>query len=388
MAETFKRPTRFGFTRLSASLMWLLAVLGGCDSNNAFVPPPPPEVGVANPLVRDVTRYAEFSGRTEAVQVVEVRARVEGILLESVAPAGTMVQEGDVLFRIDPEKFVAERDAAAARVQRAEAELKVAQVKLDRIRDATAQGATNQFELLSAEAAAETAAADLEVSRRELAIKQLSVDYTDVRAPLTGEIEAGAPDIGSLVGAIGSSRLTRIYDTTRLHVWLTVPDRVFLQAAGASERATSAPSYPIEIATENDTGFPHDGLIDYVDPAADVQTGTLRLRAKLDNEQGVFKPGLFVRCRLVTGKIEGALLVPEAAIGSSQIGRYVMVLSEDGKVQTRPVTLGPPDGALRVIESGLDPSDRVIVRGLLRARPGQPVTAVEDAIATVTAETP
>lgn len=383
---------QFGSLRRRAAWPALLtcaaAVLSGCDGDNAFVPPPPPEVGVANPLVRDVTRYAEFSGRTEAVQVVEVRARVEGILLESVAPAGTIVREGDVLFRIDPEKFVAERDAAAARVQRAEAELKVARVKLDRIRDATAQGATNQFESLSAEAAAETAAADLEVARRELAIKQLSVDYTEVRAPLTGEIEAGAPDIGSLVGSIGSSRLTRIYDTSELHVWLTVPDRVFIQAAGSSERTTSAPSYPIEIARENDTGFPHAGLIDYVDPAADLQTGTLRLRAKVSNEQGVFKPGLFVRCRLVTGRIEDALLVPEAAIGSSQIGRYVMVLGEDGKVQTRPVTLGPPDGALRVIETGLDPGDRVIVRGLLRARPGQPVNAIEEAIAPAEAESP
>lgn len=384
--------TRLGSLRWRAAWPALLAcaaaVLSGCDGDNAFVPPPPPEVGVANPLVRDVTRYAEFSGRTEALQVVEVRARVEGILLESVVPAGTLVNEGDLLFRIDPDRFVAERDAAAARVQRAEAELQVARVKFDRIKSATEQGATNEFEVLNAQAAVDTAAADVEVARRELAIKQLSVDYTEIRAPLTGEIESGAPDIGSLVGGMGSERLTRIYDTSRLYVWLTVPDRVFLEAAGTDERQSSTPAYPIEVATETDEGFPHEGIIDYVDPSADVQTGTLRLRATMDNQRGVFKPGLFVRCRLVTGRIEDALLVPEAAIGSSQIGRYVMVLGEDGKVQTRPVTLGPLDGALRVIESGLDPGDRVIVRGLLRARPGQPVNAIEEAIAPAEAESP
>lgn len=142
--------------------------------------------------MRDVTRYAELSGRTEAVQVVEVRARVEGVLLEALAAPGSAVDEGDVLFRIDPDLFVAERDAAAARAQRAEAELGVAEVRLDRTRRAAERGAANEIEVLEAQASVDTAEADLEVARRELAIKQLSVDYTEVRAPLSGEIEAGA----------------------------------------------------------------------------------------------------------------------------------------------------------------------------------------------------
>ncbi|GAB4545700.1 MAG: efflux RND transporter periplasmic adaptor subunit [Phycisphaerales bacterium] len=358
----------------------LAVVLGACGDDVAFVPPQPPEVGVAPPLIRDVTRYAELSGRTEAVQVVEVRARVEGILLESLAVPGSRVDEGDVLFRIDPERFIAERDAAAARVQRAEAALGMAQVTLDRMRQAMAQDAASELEVLDAEANLDAAEADREVARRELAIKQLSVDYTDVRAPLSGEIEAGAPDIGSLVGGLGSGLLTRIYDTSSVHVWLTVPDRIFMQTVGGSVASGASVSYPIDVATEGDDGYPHRGVIDYIDPAVDTATGTVRIRATVPNPDGALKPGLFVRCRIVAGRIEGAMLVPEVALGSGQFGRYVLVLNGEDVVEARPITLGPRDGALRVIESGLDAQDRVVVRGLLRARPGQRVTAAADTI--------
>jgi RND family efflux transporter MFP subunit len=358
--------------------------LVGCEERE-IVTPEPPEVGVASPLVRDVTRYAELSGRTEAEQVVEVRARVEGILLEASAAPGSFVNEGDVLFRIDPDLFIAERDAAAARVERAEAALKVERVKLDRIRRAAERGAVNELEVLDAEASADMAAADLEVARRELAIAQLSVDYTAVRAPLAGRIEAGAPDIGSLVGGLGSGLLTRIYDTSSVYVWLTVPDRLFLETempedGSGGNGGGSGLSYPIEVATEADDGFPHRGVIDYVDPSVDPETGTVRLRATVPNPADDLKPGLFVRCRLVAGQIDQALLVPESCISSGQIGRYVYVLGADGLVEARPVTLGVRDGPLRVIESGLEAGDRVIVRGILRARPGQPVKAVEEAI--------
>jgi len=367
-------------------------LLGGCDEREV-VAPPPPEVGVAQPIVREVTRYAEFTGRTEAAQVVEVRARVEGVLIEMLAPPGSKVDEGELLFRIDPDLFVAERDAASARVQRAEAELGVARVRLDRTRRAAERGAANDIEVLEAQASVDTAAADLEVAKRELAIKQLSVDYTEIRAPLAGEIEAGAPDLGSLVGGIGSRSLTRIYDTSSVRVWMTVPDRLYLQTAASGNdrqppRATEGLAYPIEIATEADRGFPHAGVVDYVDPAVDPETGTIRLRATVPNPSGALKPGLFVRTRLVAGQIEDAILVPEAAIGSGQIGRYVLVVAEDGLVQARPVELGAREGKLRVIESGLSPDDRVIVSGILRARPGQPVTARDESIEVSGSETP
>jgi RND family efflux transporter MFP subunit len=353
--------------------------LAGCEETE-FAPPPPPEVGVAAPIVRDVTRTTDLSGRTEAVQVVEVRARVEGILLESLASPGSRVEEGTVLFRIDPDRFVAERDGAAARLERAEAELGIAEVRLDRVTRAAEMEAVNRIEVLEAQATVDAAKADVEIAKRELETKQLSLDYTEVRAPLTGEIEAGAPDIGSLVGGLGSGPLTRIYDTSSVYVWLTVPDRLFLQTPAGMREAGETIAYPIEVATEADEGYPHSGTIDYVDPAVDTRTGTVRLRATVPNPEGALKPGLFVRCRVVAGRIEDALLVPETAINSGQIGRYVLVVGNDGLVETRQVTRGPRDGSMRVVESGLVAGDRVIVRGLLRARPGRPVRAVEERV--------
>lgn len=353
--------------------------LAGCGEAE-FAPPPPPEVGVAAPVVRDVTRLTDLSGRTEAVQVVEVRARVEGILLESLASPGSRVEEGEVLFRIDPERFVAERDGAAARLERAEAELGIAEVRLDRVTRAAEMEAVNRIEVLEAQATVDAAKADVEIAKRELETKQLSVDYTEVRAPLTGEMEAGAPDIGSLVGGLGSGPLTRIYDTSSVYVWLNVPDRLFLRTPAGARGAGEPIAYPISVASEADEGYPHSGTIDYVDPSVDTRTGTVRLRATVPNPDGALKPGLFVRCRLVAGRIEDAVLVPETAINSGQIGRYVLVVGEDGLVEARSVTLGPRDGSLRVVESGLARDDRVIVRGLLRARPGRPVRAVEESI--------
>lgn len=346
---------------------------------------------MAKPVVREVTRFVELSGRTEAVGVVEVRARVEGILLEALVEPGSVVSEGDILFRIDPSLFIAKRDAAAAGVQRAEALLGVAGVRLQGIRRASELGASNEIEVFEAKAALDTAAADLEVARRELTIQQLSVDYTDVRAPMSGEVEDGAPDIGSLVGGIGSGLLTRIYDTSRVRVWITVPDRLYLRASlprrGEGDELSPL-AYPIEVATEADEGYPHTGVIDYVDPSVDRATGTIRLRATVPNPKGDLKPGLFVRCRLVAEKIEGAMLVPEASINRGQTGAYLLVIGDDGLVEARPVDLGVRDGTMRVIESGLGPDERVIVRGIIRARPGQPVSVIDEPLGAAGAETP
>lgn len=357
-----------------AALLVALAMLTlGCRENE-FVPPPPPDVTVATPIVRDVTRYAEFSGRTEPMNEVEVRARVEGILLEILAQPGQHVEKDQLLFRIDPDLFVARRDAAAASVQKAEAELEVAQVRLDRTERAAEQGAANPLEVLEARARVNTSKADLAVAQRELAIRQLSVDDTEVRAPLAGEMMATSRDIGSLVGTFDTALLTRIYDSTSVYAWLNVSDRAFLENIARGGRASDPQQYPIHLATEIDTGFPHAGVIDYIDPVVDVNTGTIRIRALFPNPDGVLRGGLFVRCQIVAGTIDSAILIPEAAISTGQIGTFVMIVGPDNIVQVRPVTLGPTEGSMRVIASGLTGDERVIVRGLLRARPGQPVS--------------
>jgi RND family efflux transporter MFP subunit len=349
-----------------------LSVLGSCE-DNTFVPPPPPSVTVANPLVKDVTTFVELTGYTEPFREVEVRARVEGILIEALTNPGQRVEEGELLFRIDPDLFTAHRDAASALVEKAAAELELATVRLERVEQVARQGAATDIELLEARARVNMGSADLKVAQRELAIRQLSVDYTQVRAPISGEIQAGDPSLGSLVGSGGTTLLTRMYDTSKVYAWMAVSDRIFLSTARRDSPADGPLAYPIELATEVDVDYPYSGVIDYIDPMVDTATGTIRVRAVFDNPTGVLRGGLFVRCRIVAGDTSDAILLPETAIGSGQSGRYVLVVGEGDVVEVRPVVLGPQEGAFRVIEAGVRPDDRVITEGLLRARPGQPV---------------
>ena len=355
----------------AAILLWT----AGCRENE-FVPPPPPTVTVATPQVRDVVEYADLTGRTAPFQEVEVRARVEGILLESLYEEGQRVTEGDVLFRIDPAPFIAQRDAAAAQVQRAEAELELAEVTADRVERSARDGAVSELQALESRAKAKAAAAQLEVARRELAIRQLSVDYTEVHATLTGQIESGAPAIGSLVGPGSDSLLTRIYDTTRVYAWLTLSDRLLLLASNRAD-GQSRPELEVLLATEIDDGYPFRGTIDYIDPVVDTDTGTVRVRGVFDNADGRLKAGLFVRGRIAVRMLEDALLVPETAIGTGQAGKYVLIVNAENVVEVRPVTLGPAEGPMRVIRTGLTGGERVVVSALLRARPGSKVVPEE-----------
>lgn len=336
---------------------------------------PPPAVTVAKPEQRDVIDYAIVTGTTEAIRIVEVRARVQGILQEISYAEGELVEIGDPMFRIDPAPFTAARDAAMARVTSAEAEERVSETTAQRMERSAQDKAVSELQALEARARAEAAAAEVEVARKEEAIKQLDVDYTDVRAPITGLAARSSYKVGSLVGAIDSAELTTIYDDSKVYAWFTIPDRTFLEARQPEGQTKDV---EIEIATENDEGFPHRGVFDYADPSVDQETGTIRVRAVFDNPERLLVGGLFVRGRIALQTLEDALLVPESALGADQVGRYVYTVDSEGKVERRAVELGPREDGLRVILSGVDADDRVIVQGLLRARPGALVQA-EDA---------
>ncbi len=362
--------------RLEAASHLLLAfiVLGvaGCGENE-FQPPPPPTVTVAQPEQRDVIEYAEFTGVTEAHKTVEVRARVEGILLEALYPEGGMVTEGDQLFLIDPEPFVAVRDAAQANVNNEKAQVVLAETTAERMESSAADGAVSELQALEARAKADAASTSLEVAQKQLAIKQLDVDYTEVRAPITGWAERADFKTGSLVGTFDANLLTTIYDDTQIYAWFQVPDRLYLEMR--NRREGSRDKVEVELATEVDEGFPHIGAVDYVDPAVDNETGSLRVRAIFPNDERTLIPGLFVRCRIAFRTLEDALLVPQSALGADQVGTYLLVVDAEGTVERRNVVLGPSEGTLRVVTEGIEAGDSVIVEGILRARPGSKVEA-------------
>ncbi|MEM9372499.1 MAG: efflux RND transporter periplasmic adaptor subunit [Planctomycetota bacterium] len=349
----------------------MVLALSGCGQNE-FQPPPPPAVAVSLPAQRDVVAYSEFTGTTSVATSVDVRARVSGILQEVRYEAGSLVEAGDPLFEIDPEPFVATRDALQAQVESAKAELRLAETKADRIERSARDGALSEIQALEARAAAEAAAALVKVKEKELAIRQLDVDYTDIRAPISGRVERSPYEQGDLVGTMpNDSLLTTVYDDSEINVYFSVPDRVYLRVIRSGRSGGRSPV--VEIATEIDEGYPFAGEIDYTDPVVDERSGTVQIRAIVDNSDGRLLGGLFARLRIPGETIVDALLVPEAAISTDQIGPYLLVVNGSGVVERRDVSLGPVDGADRVITSGLNPEDSVVVRGLLRARPGATV---------------
>lgn len=350
---------------------FMILAASGCGENE-FQRPPPPPVAVAAPAQRDVVEYAQFTGTTRVATSIEVRARVSGILREVRFQSGDMVLEGEPLFLIDPEPFIAARDALQAQVERAQADLRLAETKAERVERSARDGAVSEIQALEARAEADAAAAALSVAQKELAIKQLDVDYTEISAPIAGLVERSPFSEGDLVGdTADTSLLTTIHDDSRVNVYFAVSDRLYLQAIRANEPGSEPPL--VEIGTEVDEGFPFEGRINYVDPTVDVDTGTIQLRAAVENQERRLVGGLFVRIRFPVRTLEAALLVPQEAVGADQIGSYVLVVNESGVVERRHVELGPVDGADRVIMSGLSSNDRVIVRGLLQARPGSAV---------------
>lgn len=355
-------------------LLTIAAMTCASCAENAFQPPPPPAVTVDSPQMQDVVQYAEFTGRTEAVVVVGVPARVQGVLLEIEYQPGELVEVGDPLFKIDPEPFVAARDAAKARVKSAKAQAQLADTRAQRMENSAESGAISELQALEARAEADVSEAQVEVAEKELAIQELDVRFTSVVAPIKGRVMASPYFVGDLVGPLTTQALTTIYDDSKIYAWFTVPDRLLL--AQLNERAaTGEKDFPeVDLATEVEPDYPYRGRIDYVDPSVDAETGTLRVRAVFDNAKKTLTDGLFVRIRIAAQTLQEALVIPESAIGADQVGRYVYVVDDEGLVDRRNVTLGPIAETGRVVLTGVEAGDRLIVKGLLRARPGAKVT--------------
>jgi len=350
----------------------LALTLGGCSKPPKRQPPPPPQVTVQKPLVQDVTVYRTFTGRTESFEHAEVRARVEGVLLEVKYDERLDIEAGTTMFLIDPAPFVASRDAAKAEVDANEAAVRLADTTARKLEKAYETRSVSELQALEARAQHEVAVARLEVSKKQLAIRELDLSYTTVTAPISGRAVETEFVVGSLVGSIGSDSLTTIVDNTKIRVWFSVDDRTVLNMMDHPENADKSPV--IELQREGDKGFDFRGELDYYDPGVNTSTGTLRMRAVFDNSEEHLVPGLFVRVRIAMSKLPGATIVPEVALAADQAGRHLLVVGADDVVERRPVELGAllPEG--RVILSGITADDRVVTSGLLRARPGAKVS--------------
>lgn len=351
--------------------------LSGCEQKNTFVPPPPPKVDVATPVQRTITRYLEATGNTAPIKNVDLVARVQGFLQTIDYQDGTFVKEGTTLFTIEPETYKLKLDQAQAAEAGAQASLRQAEADFKRQSDLVQKMAVSQATLDSSTSARDNAQANLQQAQANTKLAQVNYGYTKVTAPFDGIVSTHLVSVGELVGVSSPTQLATIVAMDPIYVNFNVNEQDVLRIRAEAARRGMTPadikSLPIEVGLQTETGYPHEGQLDYAAPTVNQSTGTLAVRGVVPNDKRVLLPGYFVRVRIPLDRQKDALLVPDTALGSDQGGRYVLVVNADNTVEQRKVQTGPLDGGLRVIESGLKADDRVVIAGLLRVIPGQKI---------------
>jgi len=363
----------------------LLATLAACGQENRYVAPPPPKVTVAFPAQQKVTRYREATGYAAAINSTNLVARVQGFLQQINYKDGDFVKAGATLFVIEPEPYQLKLEQAEAAEAGAQATLKQTEADFERQTELSSRQVATKVALDNATANRDSAAARLKQAQVETKQAAINLGYTAVKAPFDGIVTARLVSLGELVGANGPTQLATIVQTNPIYVNFTINEQEALNIRADMRRLNitlaELKQFPIEVGLQTDQGYPYRGMLDYVSPSIDRATGTLAVRAILQNEKGVLVPGNFVRVRVGAPDEQDSLLVPDVAIGSDQGGRYVLVVGKDDLVEQRKVTIGPRVGELRVIEGGLKADDRVVVAGILRAIPGQKVDPQLQALA-------
>src|SRR5215212_5249304 len=346
----------------------------GC-SPKPPAPPPPPAVTVAPVLQRNIAEWDEFSGRLEAVDQVEIRPRVSGYIKRVTFTEGREVRKGEVLFEIDPRPYQAELDRALAQLEqartaadlaarevgRAEKLVNVQAISREEFDTRTSAQANNVAAVRAAEAAVETA--------------RLNLGWTVVRSPIAGRVSRAEVTEGNLVhsGPPDATLLTTVVSLDSMYLYFDSDEQTYLRYADRGKTGTSAwqgARLPVYLGLANETGFPHEGRLDFIDNRIDPASGTIRTRAIFSNKDRRFTPGLFARVKLVGSKSTPTLLVRDAAIGTDQDRKFVLLLGKGDSLVYRPVEIGRLSDGLRIVRSGVQAGDKVVVNGLMRVRPG------------------
>jgi RND family efflux transporter MFP subunit len=367
---------RAGAALRAVSVASVAITLTACEQNT-FVRPPPPKVEVAVPAQKNITRFIDATGNTSAVKSVDLVARVQGFLQSINYKDGSFVKEGTTLFTIEPDTYKLKLEQAQAAEIGAQATLKQAEADFKRQTDLVQRQAVSQSMLDTSTSNRDNAQSGLQQAQANTKLAQINYGYTNVAAPFDGFVTAHLVSVGELVGVASPTQLAQIVALDPIWVNFNVNEQDVLKVREEARRrgmtVEQLRQLPIEVALQTDTGFPHKGHLDYVSPTLNQSTGTIAVRGILNNPDRVLLPGFFVRVRVPFDQQQSALLVPDAALGADQGGRYVLVVNSENVVEQRKVTTGPLDGELRVIETGLKPDDRVVIGGLLKAIPGQKV---------------
>ena len=347
--------------------------------------PPPPSVTVSLPLIKEITEWDEYTGQFSAVEEVEVRARVSGYLQAIHFEDGQVVKAGDLLYEIDPRPFQIALESAQAQLASAQAAVDLAQAQLKRAEALQKNDFVSKAAFDERVQESRAAIANVGVARASVEAAKLDLEYTQVVAPISGRIGATQIDVGNLVtgGNAGSTTLLTTLvsvDPIRIDFDISESNLLEYQRAIMDGRLESpqTKSVPVQARLMDEDVWTMHGTIDFIDNRVDRSAGTIRVRALLPNPDGLITPGQFGQVRIPASEPYKALMVPEAALVTDQSQKVVLTVTEDGTVVAKPVRTGPNRGPLlRIIREGLTPTDRIIISGLLRARPGGQVTAVD-----------
>ncbi len=355
--------------------------LAACDKPKSDAAPhtsmPPPSVTVEQISSRIIDEWEVFTGRLESEESVDLRPRVSGYIQHVMFKEGALVKEGDLLFNIDDRELKIEVKRFGAQLVSAQAQIDLAVRNLDRAKSLKETNSISQSQLEANNTQLIKANSDYDNVLAALESAKLSLSFTRVTAPISGQISRANITSGNYVAA-GQQILTSIVSVDRIHAYFDVDEQTFSKLS--SLRASLGESAPVsaELQLLGEEGFKHSGQVDFIDNKIDPNTGAIRLRATFKNQKYDFIPGMFARVRIKTQEKVSRMMIEEKAISTDLSHKYVLVVGENNLVEYRPVTLGKRIGDLRIVTSGLKDGDTIILEGIQRARPGTPVTPTEE----------
>jgi multidrug efflux system membrane fusion protein len=372
-------PTSAALAAITIAVIVLIQQSTPAQASAPAGAPPPMPVSVATVTESDIAAWDEFSGRLEAVERVDIRPRIGGVVLAKHFNEGALVAKGDLLLTIDPAPYEADVARAEAQVAAAQARATYTSSEYARARRLWDDRAISQRELDDRQNALREAEANLKAAQAQLQVSQLNLGYTQVRAPVAGRIGKLEVTVGNLVAAGASAPLlTTLVSVSPIYASFDADEKTVARALkGISGFGSSARQalgrIPVQMGTSDVSDTPYTGKLQLIDNQVDARSGTVRVRAVFDNKDGQLMPGQFARIRMGQAQTARTLLVSERAIGTDQNKKYVLVVGADNKTEYREVTLGAPVDGLRTVHSGLRAGERIVVNGLQRVRPGDVV---------------
>lgn len=369
---TIRRRTLLGSAIAAALLVSAIALLTGCATEaQEGTAMPVAQVSVAPVVSKSIADWDTFTGRVAAIETVELRPRVAGYIERVNFAEGEEVEKGDVLFEIDARSYRAELNAAQAELARARSRATLAGSEAVRAQKLAQAQAISSELLDQRQSATAQAGSDVAAAEARVALARLNVDFTQVRAPISGRTGRALVTAGNLATP-DSTVLTTLVSLDPVHVYFEGDEQTYLRSTAMSREGGS----PVRVGLSDEDGYPHEGVVDFVDNAVDAATGTIRARAVLDNADRAFTPGLFARVQLSGGTTRPALLIDDTAVLTDQNRKYVYVVGEDSTAQRRDIVLGRMADGLRIVDSGLQAGDQVVVNGIQKIFfPGMPVEA-------------